>query len=704
MSGFAVTVGADTRPFEQGMKAALGVATQTAATIGAKYVAAAGGIDKAFAQTARNVGVSFGKGLTDSVSPAALAVGRLGIALGAVAAAYVAVTGAISQANAQMDRFIALGANADRAGVGVELFQKFSEAAKAAKMDVQEIEKALITAGRAVTPKFEQEDPIKKRLTDIFESGYTGDFESQGLAQYRSANTNEERIRAAVTAMQELRDVVGQTAAVDLAEKLFGNETAERIRSGRLDIDAIAASLDRQREDLITRDQVQQAQDFRDRLNEAYTEIDNALGVSVNLASAGQDILNVWLALVQAVASMTTAMDPLIAKIGEAKKASEDMMGALATALGAQAINRALFPNQGKTIYSAEDPATTPVPIAPPVPPRRPLDFYTDPTSYGRGGTGHTKAAKSSAPATETLDQVESFVNGIERSTEALKAEVEAIGKSSAERQSGINLARLEATARQQGITLTDAQIAKVKELSAATAEYRDKLEDAREAQQTLHSVGSDVLKGLMSDARNGASAMELLTSAVGRLVDRLSDKALDGLADVLFGKSSGTGGSGILGSLLGSVMGGGSSGIGGGGLDLNVGSASSWVMHSGGIVGDPATKQRSVNPTIFTGAPRFHKGLTSTEFPTILERGERVLTERQDKRMQSTMAGLAQATANQQPAAPTSNIIHGDTVTVQVAQTGASPEQIGAAIQRNNELRDRTMLQRLQNSQNRYG
>ncbi|CAB4180556.1 Caudovirus, tape measure, N-terminal [uncultured Caudovirales phage] len=48
-------------------------------------------------------------------------------------------------------------------------------------------------------------------------------------------------------------------------------------------------------------------------------------------------------------------------------------------------------------------------------------------------------------------------------------------------------------------------------------------------------------------------------------------------------------------------------------------------VGHTGWDVGSPASSNRSVPMAMFTGAPRFHKGLGPNEFPAILERGETV-------------------------------------------------------------------------------
>ena len=50
-------------------------------------------------------------------------------------------------------------------------------------------------------------------------------------------------------------------------------------------------------------------------------------------------------------------------------------------------------------------------------------------------------------------------------------------------------------------------------------------------------------------------------------------------------------------------------------------------IAHSGGVVGKTSFPTRAVNPAIFTNAPRLHSGLSSDEFPAILQRGETVIS-----------------------------------------------------------------------------
>lgn len=559
MSGpLSYSVTADITKFEGAMSRARDLALQRSAEMLKSFQSTAAGINTAMSGIQ---GLARLPGQLDTAKTAAIGLAATGAG---ILAAYTLVSSSISQANAQLDRFIKLGADAGKAGIGVEFFQRFSEAAEKAKISTSEVEAALRKAGQVVTPKFEQEDPVKKQLNDVFETGYTGGFQSQGLADYNKANTNEGRIRAAVTAMQELRDLGLGLAAIDLGEKLFGADIANNIRSGRLDIDAIAASLDRKREDLVKQEDVDRAAEFRDRLDAAYKAIDDFFHVSVALEGTGRQVLDIWLGIAEGVAKATANAGNFYTKIQEMQGPLADYLKTVGLIIGGTAkIFSEGFNDQvtgARTIY--DKPIGPEKPAGPenaikdaPAPPRRPLSFFTEEPKTGGGG----RTSKPAAPS-ESLDAVETYVNGLTRTTAALKAEVDAIGKSNTEKVVAINLAKAQELATQNGLTLSAQQIATIKETSAATAQYRDKIEEVREQHENLRSIGSSVLGGLVSDARNGVTAMQALTNAVGRLFDRLADQGVNSVVDSLFGKSGSTSG-GVLSGLFG----------GGKGLDVGL-------------------------------------------------------------------------------------------------------------------------------------
>lgn len=489
----------------------------------------------------------------------------LGAGIGAAAAAYVTISTAVAAANKQMDEFIALGAESEKTGLGVEFLQRFKDAAKDAKIEVSEIDQALRHASQATTPKFEQDNPVRKQLTDIFESGYTGSFQSKGLSDFLGARDADTRVRAIVTAMQELRDLGLQLAAVDLAEKVFGAATAERIRSGRLDIDAIASRLDEKRDDLISQQQIDNANEFKDRLNDAYEEINKVLETSFTVIEAGKGVNSIWLSIVETTAKAATNAGSFLDKMLQAGRAGDPQTplyprqrlpgeGSLGADLGFDAgVSR-----RGRTLYDGPIGPERPTGFIPdpPAPPRRPLSFYTEQA---------TPKAGRERKGSEATDPIETFVNQLEKSAAAAKAEADNYNKSNAEKQVAIQLAKAQEIASQNGTTLTDAQTASIRKAAENTAAYKDRLADLEQAQrqgaesarffgQTLETAFegailegrsfSDVLSGLLKTLER--SALQAVFTGQGPLAGLLGtapaasagSNAVGGLAGALFGGS----------------------------------------------------------------------------------------------------------------------------------------------------------------------
>jgi hypothetical protein len=88
------------------------------------------------------------------------------------------------------------------------------------------------------------------------------------------------------------------------------------------------------------------------------------------------------------------------------------------------------------------------------------------------------------------------------------------------------------------------------------------------------------------------------------------------------------------------------SSGGGGGGLGNLLGSLTSAVAHSGGIVGSSRLSSRSVSPLAFAGARRFHTGgylgLRKDEIPLIAQAGEMIMSRKDTRRMKQAGVSLS--------------------------------------------------------------
>lgn len=155
---------------------------------------------------------------------------------------------------------------------------------------------------------------------------------------------------------------------------------------------------------------------------------------------------------------------------------------------------------------------------------------------------------------------------------------------------------------RQAGAVATEEQRAQIAELVEQTYAEREAILASKDAMLELQDASRDVLQGIVSDLRDGKNGADILANALDRVASRLLDAAFDGLF------SGGLGKGGLFGGKL--IPG---------------------ILHSGGIAGrDGYGHGRSVSPSVFSGAPRYHNGgiagLKPDEVPAILQKGERII------------------------------------------------------------------------------
>ena len=212
--------------------------------------------------------------------------------------------------------------------------------------------------------------------------------------------------------------------------------------------------------------------------------------------------------------------------------------------------------------------------------------------------------------------------DSVEELIKSLQSERDLIGASDTERAISTSL-------RQAGADATAEQKQRIIDLVVAIRSEQGVLAAAAKAQETFTGLAHDFLGGFIDDLNNSVSPIEALTNALKRLESQLLDMALNAaikqLATSLFGGG------------MGGALGGGFGGMGIGGRTLST------LYHGGGVVGAGGGARRSVPTSLYALAPRFHGGLTSNEFPAILQAGERVLTKQVADRTAGTMAGLAE-------------------------------------------------------------
>lgn len=174
--------------------------------------------------------------------------------------------------------------------------------------------------------------------------------------------------------------------------------------------------------------------------------------------------------------------------------------------------------------------------------------------------------------------------------------------------------------------------------------------------------MASSALSGFSQDLRNGATAAQAAGNALGRLADSIMNKVIDSVVSSAFGAASKGGIASLFGFATGGVM------TSNGPLPLH-------SYATGGIASSPqlALFGEGRGPEAFVPLP-------------------------DGKRIPVAMSGSSSG-GSQPPV-----YIEGDNVTVQVSNTGATPEQIGAIVKRDADARDRRMLDTFKGNQQRYG
>lgn len=164
----------------------------------------------------------------------------------------------------------------------------------------------------------------------------------------------------------------------------------------------------------------------------------------------------------------------------------------------------------------------------------------TDTGAGGKGGGGN-----------------KSFQNAVRQTEEriaALRLENQMIGQNAYELERAKTAQELMNAAKREGIAVTPELLAQIDELSSRYASATTQAQLMKETFDTMKSTASNVLKGFITDLKDGKSGAEALGNSLNKIADMLIDMAVKQLVTSAFGGLGG-GGGGLLG---GGGMGGG--------------------------------------------------------------------------------------------------------------------------------------------------
>lgn len=467
-------------------------------------------------------------------------------------------------------------------GLTAEYFQGFVAAAKGAEDRVKALESALSHAFQAtkdsLNPNWSVWDDGLKKITAVEEAMrgmrelFTADQSFSGLELFRSAGNQDQKIQAVLTAMKELYAIGQATAALDLGEKMFGAEFADRLRRGQESVDNLLDTVNRKvgSPEVLSNDTVKRAKELDDRLNDAWRTISERLKPDWDdLGNIALRIKGIWTDIIEAVsrykaasaerpafrpyddqrpgeADAQNSADPNFAAFGNPALLNQYRRRRGFAATGEQTSNeaRALDTWSSLNDFSGAPPAEQGNAI--PLPRRRPLDAPATP-----------------APTKEDLDAIERMISMMERSNDVLKVELDTAGKSNAEREKGIALAKAHAAARSAGRELTDEEKNQVLALASAHATLSDRLKDVQQAQREaaetaryFGSLASSALADIIIDGKNADDVFQNLAKTLARAALQAAFTGQGPLASVLGFAAPASAGSNAVGGLLGAVTG----------------------------------------------------------------------------------------------------------------------------------------------------
>lgn len=572
----------------------------------------------------------------------------------------------------RLAEYVALSEKASASGLSTEFFQRISKAAEEAKAPVDALTEALKKLSQAAAPELGGTS-AQKRLQQLVDAGnFRG---NAGVSGLQSANSNEERLRALATLIDQALAKGERLAALDIAKAFGGDQLAQSLAKDAGYLDKLLESADAMsRKELVSAGDIQRAVELQSRLDAAEKILSQRWHpIQELLADLGVKMRETWVSILEVVAKVVDTVVSLAQKILEALsplfsliQAAGQLIGkaapylalapggiGLPLAAGATSVGILSTPSNSVDREAAERDAQLADArrrLAEAM--NRKFDTSTPPPDKAIGGT---------ASAYERARE------SVLKYIEVTKAAADTVGKSVAEQEKAKVVARLTAAAMKDGAPITAELTAKMEKLGEQAAIAAQALEKAKVAadikfgRDTALLSSQDVqiaqqLKGLYPDvatALNSVEAQALRSNdAFRQMGQAIEGNLTSGLADVLDGtKSVGQGFQDlsrtvvraleemiikltIIQPLMRSLQGlsGGFSGLfgaGGGasgaGLSLT---STGGLYHSGGIVGAEPTTMRAVNDNLFTHAPRFHSGgIAGDEVPIIAKRGEGVFT-----------------------------------------------------------------------------
>lgn len=522
-------------------------------------------------------------GLNGGVAAGLLTVaGRVSIVIGAIKL----MGAAIRSARSQLAEMVEIANRSQNAGVSPAFYQAFIAGANGAEDRIKGLQDALDHAFQSLKPVLNPDwsvwDEGITKVTAVEQSMrqmrelFNTDQSFNGLQLFREATNEDEKRRAVLAFMIQLRNIGQEVAALDLAEKVFGQKFADDVRRGKESIEDLYNTIERKlKKPDVTNEMAKEAAELDKRLNDAWNTISRNLTPSWNaLALAAAEIKGYWVNIVELMARATTASPPVGTGFRRAagydpdKNPNDPNTPALPRVNVPSVADRRRRQEQsplaaGMDAWSSMNDLSGSQPPPPPPAERIPLPV--------RRPNDIPEIKARTAAISEQFDAIERLINVMQRSNDILEVEFNTLGKSASERERGIAIARAEAAARAANRTLTEDERTKILQLADAYAVLNEKISNLRPLAEFARDAGNlnrQLAETSVNGMRSFEDALIGIVDGTKSVKDAFSDMAKSILSDIARIAIRQSIVAPIANALLGGIMG----GLGGTGGGLGTG------------------------------------------------------------------------------------------------------------------------------------
>jgi hypothetical protein len=472
--------------------------------------------------TAAGVGLAWSQAMTRNVLVFA------GWAAASVAAVKL-VGAAIEEAREQLARMVEIADKASSATVSPEFFQRFTAESQKLKVSVEDLEGALTHAFNATKDKSpidlakweiagEHVTDVEKALRVYNETlAKTAGTQLQGLVLFRDADTQEQKVLAVLTAMQELEKIGQRSAALDLGEKMFGSQFVDRIRQGKTSAQELIKTIE-EGGGVFSDALVRRAKEVDDQLKISQQRLDKELRPSwetlarviLSIKELWTDVLDITTKIVRAVNQIDLSRKKEeLAQVNDAIKNQTGLFGlpqlprGASEAIGLEPAQDALLRRKKRLeeeISTLEGDRT-------------PLRLTVGRDSRGAGAAPTLKSTETSS-----RDRFDASADSIEKRTAALQAETASINLSTEARERARITAELETVAKQVNM---EAGLG----ANVVTAEQRDRINEVADAYGRAARAIELAHSPLATFARESANVSKALNQFAASSLDTVTNE-----------------------------------------------------------------------------------------------------------------------------------------------------------------------------------